>query len=294
MDYGLNSDLQGLTPLQCLDALVSYCGRVGMRIILTRASCKASNEWNELFWFIPEDPYYTENQYKADWMMPASRYGGKNELSYHIVPFTSLLFPSHPLPSPVSTVLGVDLWDQLKPPYASWGWDGPKTRDWHVAAQNTGNSILAKNPQWLIFVAGLGTNGWMGSDLGYVAYSPVKLSLPNQLVYETHEWSQEVYKQEYFSDPAYPRNLRGVWKSRWGYLQQNSISPVFIGAFDTNFVYPVPDHQWLGKFVDYMNGAFTSDNRSDLVLGQKGMSWAVGSSDIGILEADFQTVKASL
>lgn len=188
----------------------------------------------------------------------------------------------------------MDLWDQPKPPYASWGWDGPNTRDWHVAAQNTGNSILAKNPQWLIFVAGLGTNGWMGSDLGYVTYSPVKLSLPNQLVYETHEWSQEVYKQEYFSDPAYPRNLRGVWKSRWGYLQQNSISPVFIGAFGTNFDYPVPDHQWLGKFVSYMNGAFTTDNRSDLALGQKGMSWAVGSSGIGILEDDFQTVRANL
>ena len=77
VDYELNSDLQGLTPLQCLDALVSYCGRVGMRIILTRVSCKASNEWNELFWFIPDDPYYTENQYNADWMMLASRYGGK-------------------------------------------------------------------------------------------------------------------------------------------------------------------------------------------------------------------------
>ena len=134
----------------------------------------------------------------------------------------------------------------------------------------------------------------MGSDLGYVANSPLKLSLPNQLVYETHEWSQDVYKQEYFSDPAYPQNLRGVWKSRWGYLQQNSISPVFIGAFDTNFDYPVPDQQWLSKFVKYMNGAFTSDNRSDLASGQKGMSWAVGSSGIGILEADFQTVRTKM
>ena len=127
-----------------------------------------------------------------------------------------------------------------------------------------------------------------------MANSPLKLSLPNQLVYETHEWSQDVYKQEYFSDPAYPQNLRGVWKSRWGYLQQNSISPVFIGAFDTNFDYPVPDQQWLSKFVKYMNGAFTSDNRSDLASGQKGMSWAVGSSGIGILEADFQTVRTKM
>ena len=188
----------------------------------------------------------------------------------------------------------MDLWDQPKPPYASWGWTGPNTRDWHLAAQNTGNSILAKNPQWLIFIAGLGTNGWMGSDLGYVAYSPVKLSLPNQLVYETHEWSQDVYKQPYFLDPAYPQNLRGVWKSRWGYLQQNSVNTVFIGAFDTNFAYPVPDHQWLSKFVAYMNGAFTNDNVSDLASGQKGMSWTVGSSGIGILEEDFLTVRTKL
>jgi aryl-phospho-beta-D-glucosidase BglC (GH1 family) len=45
VDYALNKDLVGLTPLQCLDALVSYCGRVGVRIILTRSSCYADGQF---------------------------------------------------------------------------------------------------------------------------------------------------------------------------------------------------------------------------------------------------------
>ena len=79
INYNLNSDLQGLTPLQCLDALISYCGRVGMRVILTRDSCLPENAWNENFWFIPNDAYFTAQRFVDDWILLAKRYRGHIE-----------------------------------------------------------------------------------------------------------------------------------------------------------------------------------------------------------------------
>ena len=81
VDYTLNSDLVGLTPLQCLDALVNYCGRVGMRIILTRSSCYADGQFKEPYWFVSNDTYFTRQRYIADWQLLAKRYGGKENVS---------------------------------------------------------------------------------------------------------------------------------------------------------------------------------------------------------------------
>ena len=76
INYNLNGDLVGLTPLQCLDALIAYCGKVRLRVILTRSSCYGGNEWKEAFWFVPNDSYYTEEQFTADWLLLAKRYAG--------------------------------------------------------------------------------------------------------------------------------------------------------------------------------------------------------------------------
>lgn len=62
IDYTLNPDLRGLTPLQCMDLIVRYCGVVGLRVILVRLSSKADNLGKENFWYIPGDSYYTESR----------------------------------------------------------------------------------------------------------------------------------------------------------------------------------------------------------------------------------------
>ena len=193
-----------------------------------------------------------------------------------------------------SAVIGVDLWNTPKPPYASWNWVGPNTKDWHLAAQAAGNSILAVNPQWLIFIAGLGTNGWMGSDLTYVQYAPVQLSLPKQLVYETHELSLDAYPQPWFSNSTYPNNLRALWRSRWGYLQEKGSNPVFMGSFGTKFLNPASDDKWLKMLIGYLNGEFAKDNVNSLLPGQMGVSWAIGLENIDIFNADFQTINTQI
>ena len=76
INFSLNPDLRGLSPLQCMDQVVKYCGAVGLRVILDRHSSLADNGWKETLWFIPDDPYYTENQFIKDWQMLAQRYAG--------------------------------------------------------------------------------------------------------------------------------------------------------------------------------------------------------------------------
>ena len=76
VDFNLNPDLANLTPLQCLDQIVKYCGAIGLRIILSRESSKADAGYNELLWFIPGDPYYTQSQFVTDLKMLAKRYAG--------------------------------------------------------------------------------------------------------------------------------------------------------------------------------------------------------------------------
>jgi len=50
VDYYLNPDLKGLTPLQLLDVIIEYCGSVNMRIILDRHSAKQGNYIKETLW----------------------------------------------------------------------------------------------------------------------------------------------------------------------------------------------------------------------------------------------------
>ena len=77
INFNLNPDLVGLTPLQCMDQIVKYCGAIGIRIILSRKSNKAGGEWSETLWYIPLDKYYTETRFLSEWQMLATRYAGK-------------------------------------------------------------------------------------------------------------------------------------------------------------------------------------------------------------------------
>ena len=96
--FSNSPDLEGKTPLQCLDAIVHYAvdlnacipydvfaivmislyiqGSVDMRIILDRHSAKNENYFNETLWYIPVDRYYTEQTLIKDWVTLTKRYKG--------------------------------------------------------------------------------------------------------------------------------------------------------------------------------------------------------------------------
>ena len=72
IDFSKNADLQGLSGIQVMDAIIAYAGQQGMRVILDhhRSGAGAGTSDNGL-WY---DSTYTEDAWVADWVTLANRY----------------------------------------------------------------------------------------------------------------------------------------------------------------------------------------------------------------------------
>lgn len=273
INFAENPDLQGLSPIQCLDKIVAYCGQIGLRIILDRHSAKPDGYLTEDVWFISGDSYNTEQRWIDDWVMLATRYAGN------------------------ATVIGADLFNQPKRT-ATWGASSPLT-DWNKAAERCGNAILAANPDWLIIVEGTEKFGsdsyWWGGNLKGAASFPVVLDVLGKLVYSLHDYPASVSAQPWFSAPNYPQNLAGVWNTHFGYIYHNNTAPLLLGEGGSKLT-STSDQQWMDKLTDYVDGDFDLNGTYDLVAGKKGMSWKFwcfnpNSGDTGgIVGDDWTTV----
>ncbi len=147
INYADNPDLAGLTPLQVMDKIVDYAGQVGLKIILDhhRSDSGAGTSPNGL-WY---DANHSQAQWVGDWQMLAGRYADDPQ------------------------VIGADLHNE---PYnGTWGDGGPN--DWAAAAATAGDAIGTVNPNWLIFVEGIGTyqgqSYWWGGNLMGVKDHPM-------------------------------------------------------------------------------------------------------------------------
>jgi endoglucanase len=256
LDGGKNSDLVGLTPLQVMDKIVAYAGTVGLRIILDRHR-PDSGAQSEL-WYTAQ---YPESRWISDWVMLARHYAN----------------------NPI--VVGGDLHNE---PHgaACWGC-GDTAVDWRLAAERAGNAVLAANPNWLIFVEGVEKVGadsyWWGGNLSAAGQFPVRLSVPNRLVYSPHDYPASIFPQTWFSAPDYPANLPGVWDTHWGYLRKQNLAPVMLGEFGTRLA-TTSDQQWLTSLVSYLG---TGTNSFSWTF----WSWNPNSGDTGgILNDDWTTV----
>ncbi len=204
INYQVNPDLSGLTSLQVLDVLIKGAGERGLKVVLDRHRPTSAGQSD--LWYTDD---VSEQKWIDDWVMLATRYKGND------------------------TVIGVDLHNEPKGA-ATWGTGDPAT-DWRMAAEKAGNAILDANPYLLILVQGVEQyNGdwyWWGGNLMGAKEHPVNLKLPGRLVYSAHDYGPGVYPQGWFSAPDFPRNLPGVWRAHWGYLQEEGIAPVLIGEF---------------------------------------------------------------
>jgi endoglucanase len=263
INFFANPSLKGLSPLECLDAIIYYCGLIGLRVILDRHSSIADNAALETFWYIPGDPYYTEQQIISDWVMLATRYKG-------------------------SAVIGADLWNEPKI-LTTWG-SGIDSTDWNKAAERIGNAILAVNSQWLLIIEGIN----YAYDLTGVLTAPIQLTMKNKVVYSVHEYSDDFPENPLFLDPKFPYNLREAWNQNFGYLVTSQIAPVLVGSFGASLTKSTGE-VWLQRLLNYTNGEFTSDGVNDLPIGYKGISWCYwglnpyGSAG-GILASNWTTV----
>ena len=224
INYAANPDLANLTSLEVMDRMIAGARARGLRVILDnhRSTPGGGPESNGL-WYAGS---FSEEQWIADWKMLAQRYKGD------------------------VTVIGMDL--RNEPHGACWGCGDP-SRDWRLAAEKAGNAILSVNPELLIIVEGIanhnGQNTWWGGNLIGARDFPVRLQVPNRLVYSPHEYPASMYPQSWFSDANYPNNLPAVWDNYWGYLAVDT--PVLIGEFGTRLE-TEKDRQWLQKLTGYI------------------------------------------
>ena len=161
IDFNRNPDLENLTPIEILDRVVSYAGKIGLRIVLDRHRPESAAQ--SQLWYITG---YTEDRWISDWKMLAARYNGD------------------------ATVIGFDLHNEPRSP-ACWGC-GEISLDWRVAAQRAGNAVLEVNPNLLIVVEGVelhkNQSYWWGGNLKGAADAPVLLQVANRLVYSAHDY----------------------------------------------------------------------------------------------------------
>jgi len=269
IDFSKNADLQGLTGLQIMDRIVDYAGQAGLRIILDHHRSGAGNGASENgLWY---DAGHPEAGWIADWKMLAARYAGN------------------------ATVIGADLHNE---PY-NGVWGGGGANDWAAAAERAGDAIGTVNPDWLIFVEGVGTyrgeSYWWGGNLMGVRDRPIDLALDNKLVYSVHDYPNSVYAQPWFQGD-FANTLTGKFDEMWGYIYRENIAPIYVGEFGSKLEDP-KDAVWLDKLTAYLSGDLDANGTRDIPADKEGASWTwwswnPNSGDTGgILKDDWTSVQ---
>ena len=157
-------------------------------------------------------------------------------------------------------VFAVDLKNE---PHGEATWRGNAATDWASAAERIGNAILQSNPKLLIVVEGVerstsGEGSWWGGHLGDARNSPIRLSNPSKLVYSPHVYGPDVFKQPYFSDPGFPKNLLAIWDKHFGFLKKERLGTLLIGEWGGHAVEGTQDFVWQNEIAQYF-----ADNEID-------------------------------
>jgi endoglucanase len=266
----INSDLQGLNSLQILDKIVAYAGSQGLKIVLDnhRSEAGAGAGLSGL-WYTQAFP---ESAWIADWQLLARRY----------------------LDNPA--VIGLDL--RNEPHGAATGgacWSCGGDNDWHLAAQRAGDAVLDINPHLLIVVEGVDSfeNNfyWWGGNLMGVRSAPVRLKIPNQLVYSAHDYGPLEHGQSWLTPAMTADTLRAVWTKHWAYIAQQNLAPVWLGEFGLTVVNsPTPTEAeamqatWFQSLIQFL----ASDSR--LSWGY----WALNGEDrYGLLTPNYEGIRDS-
>lgn len=225
INYLINPDLQGLSGLELMDKLVEGASERGLKVVLDRH--RPTEAGQSSLWYTDD---VSEQRWIDDWVKLAERYRDND------------------------AVIGFDLHNEPKDE-ATWG-SGDLRTDWRLAAERAGNAILAVNPYVLIFVQGVANSGddyyWWGGYLRGVGNNPVRLNIPNRVVYSPHDYGPEVYEQGWFRDPSFPRNLPAVWDAHWGFIARQNLAPVVVGEFGGRSVGNDREGIWQRSLLEYM------------------------------------------
>ena len=229
IDYVKNPDLKDKTAGQVMDILVKKCRDRGIYVMPDMHRFRGASGIPEL-WYNDEFP---EKRVLDAWKKLVTRY--KSD----------------------TTVFAADLKNEPHGP-ATWGSGDPKT-DWAAAAERMGNALLDINPKLLIFVEGIertkdhpNRTSWWGGSIDQIEKRPIKLKLPNRLVYSPHVYGPDVFNMPYFSKEAgFPKNLPAIWTSDFGYIRQKRLAPIVIGEWGGQNQPDSKDRVWQEAVTDY-------------------------------------------
>ncbi len=187
------------------------------------------------------------------------------------------------------TILGYDLKNE---PHGKRGYDGTTCPDsvarwddtelpnnWAYSATECANSILAVNPNALIFVEGVeqypktelgytydtadlwGASAenspwypaWWGGNLRGVRDYPITPdSGTSQIVYSPHDYGPSVYAQTWFDkDFTTQTLLDDYWYDTWAYIVEENIAPLLIGEWGGHMD-GAENQKWMTLLRDYM------------------------------------------
>lgn len=220
---GANRELKGKTTLKILDAVIDALASVGIMVILDNHSsdsiwcCKISDS---------NGMWYNEKWPESRWIDAHVKLVRR----YKRQPW----------------VVGTELRNELRASNNGIPvWGSGSAVDWHSAATRLGNIVLKYNPHLLIIVGGLDFN----KDLSGVRSLPVRLNVPNRVVYAAHD-----YIDFHIPQPTNYKDLFNTLHSRWGFILAAGIAPVWISEFGTfaDGHHMVSKHPWFGEFMRYM------------------------------------------
>lgn len=213
IDLALNPDLQSATPgqpkppVEVLDAIVAYAASKSVMVILDHHRRVVGSGGDGS----PIGSGYTKAQWMATWGSLGTRYANSGN------------------------VIGGDLHNEP----SAHAWD-----EWASLAEECGNALHQVAPEWLIFVQGVqmfdSRSYWPGGQLGGVVMRPVALNKRHKLVYSAHDYGQSMGAQPWLATaaqpvPQYPLNLPPVFQGAWGFILEQGIAPLLIGAFGGAF-----------------------------------------------------------
>lgn len=275
--------------LATIDKIVAACAPIGLRVILDNhaneglGQCVAQQA-NGLWYDVGGASNGTDGcgtagtvsdaKFLQDWVTVAQHYKGN------------------------STIIGYDLRNEPLAYNGMCTWEAGNANPDHnirYMYERVGNAIHAVDTDKLIICEGpqnysqnfakTGPAPW--GDLSVANSLPVRLNVPNKVVYSVHDYPAEIAG---FATDSGSQKVQMMNKC-WGYLVSQNIAPVWIGEMGSN-MQSTGSKAWAQTLTDYMNGNLGAQGAPIFTGNQQPISgdwWAWGNFDgenpIGTLDS---------
>jgi endoglucanase len=219
IDFNKNPSLKNKKSIEILDILIMEAERQGMFVVLDLHKLNGEINVNQK---LPTDSKTSLDDVIQVWKTIINRY----------------------IKNP--TVFGADLFNEPHP--ITWA-------EWVPIAKTIAEGILSINPEILIFINGAdnynGDYGFWGGVFGGLQENPLILTIPDRVVYSSHQYGSSVFDQPYFNAANFPKNMPDIWDKYFGFVKREKLGTMTMGEWggtlnnDKEIV-------WQNSFADYL------------------------------------------